>query len=115
MIKSTRRCREWISLSSNISQHDFFDLIERHPVAPAIIELCRPRAFVRRHLLGVFEQTAIRQVNRDAGCPEGVAAQRRCDPSIARAAPTPRPSRLRPSVAPRAAPSARIESNLSRL
>ena len=50
------------------------DLIERDLVVAAIIELGRARALVRRHLLRVFEQTAVEQIDGDAGRPEAVTA-----------------------------------------
>ncbi len=40
-------------------QHNFLDLIERNLVATAVVELRRPRAFVRGHLLGMFEKPAV--------------------------------------------------------
>ncbi len=44
-------------------------------VDPSIIELGPARAFVRRHLLGIFEQPAVEQVNRDPRGPEGMAPE----------------------------------------
>jgi hypothetical protein len=55
-------------------EHHLLHLIQAHNIRSPIIQLGRPRALMRRHLLGFFEIPAIGQVNRDAGCPEGVAA-----------------------------------------
>ena len=56
-------------------QHDPLDLIERDLVVATIVELGCPRALMRGHLLRVFEEPAIREIDRDAGCPEGMAAE----------------------------------------
>jgi len=42
-------------------------LIERDLVVAAVVELRGSRALVRRHLLGVFEQAAVQQIDGDAG------------------------------------------------
>ena len=56
-------------------EHDLLNLIERDLVVAPIIELGRARALMRGHLLRMFEQPAIREIDRDAGGPEGVAAE----------------------------------------
>ena len=52
--------------------HDFLNLIERHLVAPPIVELRGARAFVRGHLLGVFEEPPVLEI-------DGVAQQVLCE------------------------------------
>jgi hypothetical protein len=64
--------------------HNPRDLIERDLVVAPIIEFRRPCAFVRRHLLSVFEKASILQVDGDASCPEGVATELCFDHRIAR-------------------------------
>jgi hypothetical protein len=54
-------------------EHNPFDFVERDFVIPPIIKLGRPRAFLRGHLLRVFEQPAFRQVDRDAGFSLGLS------------------------------------------
>src|SRR5271154_531390 len=56
------------------SQNNALDLIERDLVVAPIVELGRACALVCCHLLGVFEQAAIKQIDGDAGGPEAVAA-----------------------------------------
>src|SRR5207245_1900338 len=56
-------------------QNNPLDLIERDLVVAAIVELGRARAFVRSHLLRVLDETAIDQIDGDAGRPEAVAAE----------------------------------------
>ena len=56
-------------------QHYPFDLIERYLIVAAVIELGRARAFVRCHLLGVFKQSAIEQIDGDTSCPKRVTAE----------------------------------------
>jgi hypothetical protein len=48
-------------------QHDFLDLIERDLVAAPVIEFCRPRAFVPRHLLSVFKEAAVLEIDGNPG------------------------------------------------
>jgi len=58
------------------SNQNPFDFIERHRIASSIVE---PRRLARRmggDPLGVFEETAVRQIRRDAGGPHGVATDR---------------------------------------
>jgi hypothetical protein len=45
-------------------------------IIPSIIELRRPRAFVCRHLLCMFQEPAVLQVNRDPFGPEGLGLVR---------------------------------------
>jgi hypothetical protein len=52
-------------------KHYLFHLIQTHYVIPSIIELGRPRALMRGHLLRLLEIPAIGQVDRDPGCPAG--------------------------------------------
>src|SRR5271169_6112787 len=66
----------------NRSQHNPFDLIKRDLVVATIVELGRAGALMRRHLLGIFEQPPIEQINRDPGCPEGMAAEPGDDPGL---------------------------------
>jgi len=68
-------------------QNDLLDLIERDLIAAPIVELRSARAFVRRHLLGVFEESAVFEVDGDAGRAEGVAPKLGCDASRPRSAP----------------------------
>ena len=83
----------------NRSENDPLDLIERDLIVAPIVELGRARALVRRHLLRVFQQPAVEQIDGDAGRPKRVAAELRDDPGLqARAA--------RSSAARPAAPSA---------
>ena len=56
-------------------QNDAFNLIERDLFVAAIVKLRRASAFMRRHLLGVLEETAVEQVDGDAGRAEAVAAE----------------------------------------
>ena len=65
-----------------MSQNNSFDLIERDLIVASVIELCRARAFVRRHLLGVFQQPAVEQIDGDPGRPERVAAKLGDDPGL---------------------------------
>jgi len=41
---------------------------------PSVIELRRARRLVPGNVLRHFERTAVLQIRRDAGCPEGVIA-----------------------------------------
>lgn len=54
-------------MGSAALQHYLLGLIESDLVAPPVVELGGTGAFVRRHLLGVFEQPAVLQIDRDAG------------------------------------------------
>jgi UDP-3-O-acyl-N-acetylglucosamine deacetylase len=56
-------------------QHNLLDLIEGDLVVAAVVELGGARAFVRGHLLGMLEQAAVLQIDRDAGRAERVAAE----------------------------------------
>ena len=56
-------------------QNDALDLVERDLIVAAIVELGRARALMRRHLLGVLEETAVEQIDGDAGRPKAVAAE----------------------------------------
>lgn len=44
------------------------DLIGRNLAVAAIVELGRSGALVRRHLLGIFEEPAVDQINRLGNC-----------------------------------------------
>ena len=48
-------------------QHNPLDLLERDLVIAPIVELGRARAFMRGHLLRVFEETAVHQLDGDPG------------------------------------------------
>ena len=48
-------------------QHNLLDLIERDLIVAAIIEFCRARTLVRRHLLRVLEQPAVFEIHGNAG------------------------------------------------
>ncbi len=61
-------------------QYNPLDLIERDLIIAPIVELGRSRAFVRRHLLRVFEQPAVEQIDGDPRRPKRVTAQFRDDP-----------------------------------
>ena len=63
-------------------QHYPFDLIERDLVVAAVEARGRTRAFVRSHLLCVFQKSAVQQIHCDPGRPEGMAAKFRDDPSL---------------------------------
>ena len=60
------RARFLHTLSPRDLYHYLFDLIERDLVTPAVVELGRPRAFVRGHLLDMFEQPAVLEIDGDA-------------------------------------------------
>jgi hypothetical protein len=62
------------------SKYDPFDLIERDLVVAAVVELGGAGALVRRHLLGVFEQPAIQEIDRYPGRAERVAPRLGGDP-----------------------------------
>jgi hypothetical protein len=70
---------------SDRSEHHLLHLIQAHDVISPIIQLGCPRALMRRHLLRLLKIPAIGQVNRDPGRPEGMAADLRFDPGLARA------------------------------
>jgi hypothetical protein len=55
-------------------QNNALDLIESDLVVAPIVKLCRACALMRCHLLGVLEETAIEQIDGDAGRAEAVAA-----------------------------------------
>ena len=55
------------------SNLDPLDLIERDRIAGAVVELGRARAFVRRHVLRVFERPAAFEVGGDPGCSKCMA------------------------------------------
>ena len=76
-------------------QNDALHLIERDLVVAPIIQFSRARALVRRHLLRVFEQTAVEQLDGDSGRPERVTAELRGDPGGERA-PHDHPPRVLP-------------------
>jgi len=56
---------------------DPLHLVLREPLLGAVIEVCRARAFVRRHFLRVFERAAIGKISGDAGRAKRVIADRR--------------------------------------
>lgn len=57
--------------------HNPLDFVQGNLIARAIVQLRGTRRFVRRDRLRVFNRPAVLQVSRDAGCPEGVAADLR--------------------------------------
>jgi hypothetical protein len=60
----------WSQANGTLSarlQNDPLDLVERYLIVAAIVELCHARSLVRRHLLGVFEEAAVQQIDGDAG------------------------------------------------
>jgi hypothetical protein len=57
--------RSWLN-------HYAFHLIQAHDVRSPIVELGRPRALMRSHLLRFLEIPTIGQVNHDPGCPESM-------------------------------------------
>jgi hypothetical protein len=59
------------------SQPDPLHLILRQPLLCAVVELRRAWALVRSHVLGVLKLTAIGEVSGNAGCTEGMVADRR--------------------------------------
>jgi hypothetical protein len=58
-----------------VSNHNQFHLIERDLIARAVIELRRPRRFVRGDRLGILDRAAIFEIRGDPVRPEGVAAR----------------------------------------
>ena len=68
------------------SEDNPLDLIERDLIVAMMVEPLRTRALVRRHLLCVFQEPAVKQIDGDAGRPERVAAERGDDPGLARMA-----------------------------
>src|SRR5512147_894075 len=61
-------------------KHHPFHLIQADRVACPVIELGRPWRLVRGHYLRLLENSAVCEIDRDPGRPEGVAANLRCDP-----------------------------------
>jgi hypothetical protein len=49
-------------------------LTKRNLVLCPVVKLRGARRFVAGHLLGVLEPSVVLQVNRDAGCPPGMAS-----------------------------------------
>jgi len=64
---------------------DPFDLVQGDFVACAVIELCRPRTFVSRHRLCVFQRTPIAEVRGDSRRAKGMATQASSQSRIGRA------------------------------
>jgi hypothetical protein len=58
-----------------LSNRDPLNLIERDLVTGPIVQLCRARAFLRGHGLGVFDRAARLEIGGDAGRPEDVAPE----------------------------------------
>jgi hypothetical protein len=69
---------------SETSKHHLLDLIQTHNVISPVIELRRPGALMRRHLLRLLQIPAIGQVNGDTGRPEGVATDLGLNPGMSR-------------------------------
>lgn len=67
------------------SNLDPLDLVERDGVAGAVIELGRPRAFMRCHSLRVLERAAAFKIRCDSGRAEHMAAETLREPSVGRA------------------------------
>src|SRR4051794_39860537 len=78
------RPRQHHRVEPHISEHHLLNLIQTHHVVSPIIKLRGPRALMRRHLLRLLEIPAIRQVNSDPCCPEGMTADFGPDPSFSR-------------------------------
>jgi hypothetical protein len=74
-------------VSHSALQYDPLDFIERNFIISAIIELCRPRAFMRGHPLSVFKEAAVLEIDRDARCPKGMAANPGFNAGLPRPAP----------------------------
>src|SRR5271165_3988581 len=53
--------------SDDALKSDPLDLVLSEPLFGAVIEFGCPRAFVRRHFLGVFERAAVLEIGGDAG------------------------------------------------
>src|ERR1700684_2848597 len=51
------------------------NLIECDLIVAAVVELLRPRALVRGHLLSVFQQAAVEKIDGDPRRPKRVAAE----------------------------------------
>jgi hypothetical protein len=62
-----------------MSEPDPLHLVLGEPFLGSVIQLGRPRAFVRRHFLGMLERSAIGKVGGDPRGAEGVAADLRGD------------------------------------
>jgi hypothetical protein len=77
-----RRSQILVQAFNWLLKHHLLDLIQTHDIVPPVIELGRPGAFMRCHLLCFFEIPAISQVNRDPGRPEGVAANFSLNPGL---------------------------------
>jgi len=58
-------------------QSNPLDLVLREAIFGAIIELGRPRAFMRSHRLRVLKRTTVAEIGRDPGRTESVVADRR--------------------------------------
>ena len=76
------------------SKPDPLHLILREPLLGAVIELGGARALVRRHLLRVFERTAIGKISGDAGRAIRMIADRRMNGIAPARAINPRPGGL---------------------
>ena len=76
-LRARRRCAVVGGLQNNP-----LDLIERDLVVAAVIEFRRAGTFVRRHLLGIFEQPAVEQIDGDPGRPKRVAPEPRDDAGL---------------------------------
>ena len=59
-MRQARRAGKWLDRNP-------LDLVERDLVTGAVVELCRPRAFMRRHGLGILERGAGLEIGSDAG------------------------------------------------
>ena len=53
---------------------DAFNLVESDLIVGAIIELCRPGAFVRGDRLRVFDCATILKIGSDSRCPKSMTA-----------------------------------------
>jgi Nucleotidyl transferase AbiEii toxin, Type IV TA system len=80
MLRTARRNRwRWPKTVAGMSE------CYLNAIIPAIVELGRSGAFMRCHLLRVFEESTVQQIDGDPGRPKRVAAERGNDPGLARA------------------------------
>jgi hypothetical protein len=67
------------------SNSDPLHLIEAEFLAPAVVELCRARAGMVRHLRRLLQRAAVLRIRRNPGCPQTVIAELDRDASVERA------------------------------
>ena len=100
------------------SDHDAFDLVDRHPVRRSVVEFRRLGRPMPGDLLGVLEGPTVRQIRRDPRRPERVAARRGREPRCGRPAldhGEHHPPRERPPGQPLPCPVHALKQRLPRL